>query len=122
MGDPGDLVAEIRLGRQAEQAFQAFDLAPQGLLLLDLQFVGGVEPGQVAPSLEESALGMHAVSPERLEITDERGRKQDRGLELVETHPQEGPAEHGQEDPGGNEHAKGEEGAGLNESFAGQDP
>lgn len=122
MGNPGDFVAEVRLGRQTEQPFQSFDLAPQGLVLLDLQFVGGVQAGQIAPGFEEGALGMQATAPESLEVADEGRCEQDRRLKFIKTHPQERPAEHGQQNPGGDDHAESEEGAGLDESIAEQGP
>jgi AAA ATPase containing von Willebrand factor type A (vWA) domain len=115
-GDAGVFGAEVGVGGEAEEFFEAFDLRAEFGVLLDGEGVLGVKAGEVASGFDEVAFGMSAQRPVFLEIAGVGGGDGDGRGEFEEGGAGEGLDAGGEYQPNGDDEAQGEKRAGLVEA------
>ena len=109
----------LGVGRQAEELFEACDLGAQGLHLLGLKFVAGIDVPEFASGLHELLVRMRALRPILLQVACVGGGDLDGRLQLVEARPQERFHRHREQDPGEHDDPQDDKGLGLIEAFGG---
>jgi len=115
--DAGVFGAVAGVSGETEDGFEAGDLALHLGVLLDGEFVGGVEAGEVASGLDELGVGVETEGPVFLEVAGIGGGDTDGGGELEEGGAGEDLEDRGDHQPRGDEKTEREERTGLVETF-----
>ena len=117
--DAGVFRAVVGVGGQLQEFLKPGDLGLERGILLDGVFVGGGEASEIAPRLDELAVGVEAERPVFLEVAGVGGGDGDGGLQLDEAGAGERLHHDRHDQPRDDDDNERQEGAGLIEAFRG---